>query len=154
MTRARRRRLLLVGSLFVGLAATVTLMLSAFSQNLTYFYEPGQIAAGQAPADARFRVGGLVERGSVERPDQALAVRFKVADCDASVPVRFDGTLPDLFRPGQGVIAYGRLSNSGTFVADRVLAKHDQNYMSPEVAKTLNQKNKNSCMPANLQADR
>lgn len=153
MTRTRRRRLLLVGGLFIGLAAAVALGLSAFSQNLLYFHQPSQIVAGKVPLNTRFRIGGLVKRGSVER-GRGLTVRFSIADCKASVPVLFKGTLPDLFRPGQGVIAYGKLNAKGQFIADSVLAKHDQNYMSPAVAKELKTKQGKSCMPANLQASR
>jgi cytochrome c-type biogenesis protein CcmE len=109
MTKTRRRRLLLIGGLFAGLAAAVALSLSAFSQNLMYFHQPSQIVAHQVPINTRFRLGGLVQRGSIVH-GKGLAVRFAVADCDANVPVLFTGALPDLFRAGQGVIAYGKLN--------------------------------------------
>lgn len=156
MTRTRRRRLLLVMCLLVGLGGAAALGLTAARQNLLYFHQPSDIVAGHVPVNTRFRIGGLVKQGSVHRNGDSLKVRFAVADCDASVPVVFRGTLPDLFRPGQGVIAYGQLDNHGEFVADRVLAKHDSNYMSPETAKALKKKDNNdvSCMPDKLQASR
>ena len=154
MTRTRRRRLLLVGMLLIGLGAAAALGLSAFRQNLLYFHQPSQIAAGQVPVDTRFRIGGLVQSGSVVRHGHELTVRFAVADCEASVPVVFHGTLPDLFRAGQGIIAYGLLDKQGVFEADQVLAKHDSSYMSPEVAKALKTGQKTSCMPAQMQASR
>ena len=154
MTRTRRRRLLLVGGLLIGLGAAVALGLSAFQQNLLYFHQPSEIVAGKVPLNTRFRIGGLVKRGSVERHGNSLKVRFAVADCDASVPVIFNGTLPDLFREGQGIIAYGKLDSHGEFVADQVLAKHDSQYMSPDTAKALKTKSNVSCMPDRLQAAR
>lgn len=154
MTRTRRRRLLLVGTLLVGLGGAVALGLSAFQQNLLYFHQPSEIVAGKVPLNTRFRIGGLVKRGSVQRHSNRLTVRFAVADCDASVPVIFHGTLPDLFREGQGIIAYGKLDERGEFVADQVLAKHDAQYMSPATAKALRTKSNVSCMPGRLQASR
>lgn len=154
MTRTRRRRLLLIASLLVGLGGATALGLSAARQNLLYFHQPSAIAAGHVPADTRFRIGGLVKRGSVRRHADSLTVHFAVADCDASVPVTYHGTLPDLFRPGQGVIAYGKLNGRGEFVADRVLAKHDSDYMSPATAKALKTQDDDSCMPSKLQASR
>jgi len=153
MTRTRRRRLMLVGGLFIGLAAAVALALTAFSQNLLYFYQPSEIVAGKVPTDTRFRIGGLVENGSVQRNNSDLVVRFTLADCEASVPVRFKGTLPDLFREGQGIVAYGKLNTDGAFVADEVLAKHDENYMSPDVAEAMKNKEGISCMPTNMKPD-
>lgn len=154
MTRTRRRRLLLVGGLFTGLAVAVALALTAVSENLLYFYQPSEIAAGNVPVDTRFRIGGLVENGSVQRGNDDLIVRFTLADCDASVPVRYTGTLPDLFREGQGIVAYGRLDNEGRFIADEVLAKHDENYMSPDVAEAMQNEQGVSCMPSNMQGQR
>lgn len=154
MTRTRRRRLLLVASLLVGLGGATALGLSAARQNLLYFHQPSAIVAGQVPLHTRFRIGGLVKRDSVRRHGDSLTVHFAVADCDASVPVVYRGTLPDLFRPGQGVIAYGKLNGHGEFVADRVLAKHDSDYMSSATAKALKTKQGGSCMPDDLQASR
>ncbi|GAB3683937.1 cytochrome c maturation protein CcmE [Salinisphaera aquimarina] len=153
MTRTRRRRLLLVGGLFVGLAAAVALALTAFSQNLLYFYQPSEIVAGKVPPNTRFRIGGLVKEGSVDRSNNDLVVRFTLADCEASVPVQFRGTLPDLFREGQGIVAYGKLDNAGDFVADEVLAKHDETYMSPDVADAMKDSKGVSCMPTNMKAN-
>lgn len=154
MTRTRRRRLLLVGGLLIGLAAAVALALTAFSQNILYFYQPSEIVAGQVPTNTRFRIGGLVEKGSVQRNNDDLYVRFTLADCEASVPVRYRGTLPDLFREGQGIVAYGTLDAHGQFEADEVLAKHDENYMSPDVAEAMQDDQGVSCMPTNMQAKR
>lgn len=145
---------MLVGGLFVGLAAAVALALTAFSENILYFYQPSEIAAGEAPTNTRFRIGGLVEDGSVNRSRDDLVVHFTLADCEASVPVRFKGTLPDLFREGQGIVAYGTLNGSGEFVADEVLAKHDENYMSPDVADAMKDEQGDSCMPAEMQVKR
>lgn len=153
MTRTRRRRLMLVGGLLIGLAAAAALALTAFSQNLLYFYQPSEIVAGEVPPHTRFRIGGLVEKGSVQRGDD-LVVRFALADCNASVNVRYKGALPDLFREGQGIVAYGALDDQGRFIADEVLAKHDENYMSPDVAESLKDDQGVSCMPANMQAKR
>jgi len=154
MTRTQRRRLLLVGGLFVGLAAAAALALTAFSQNLLYFYQPSEIVAGKVPTDTRFRIGGLVENGSVQRASDDLVVRFSLADCEDSVPVRFRGTLPDLFREGQGIVAYGKIDHDGRFIADEVLAKHDENYMSPDVADAMKDDQGVSCMPTNMRASR
>jgi len=124
----------------VCLAAATALVLTAFEQNMLYFYTPTQIASGEAPERRRLRVGGLVERGSVRRLSGALEVRFDVTDLDRSVTVAYAGVLPDLFREGQGVVAHGRLGADGLFEADEVLARHDENYMPPEVAEMLEEK--------------
>ncbi len=133
----RRKRLLAVVAILAGVAAAATLATLAFEENLLYFYSPSQILAGEAPRGRTFRIGGLVTMGSVQRTDGTLELRFVVTDNRESVPVRYTGLLPDLFREGQGVIAHGRLTESGEFVADEVLAKHDENYMPPEVAESL-----------------
>lgn len=140
--------------LMLGLSATVALALSAISENLTYFYQPSEVAAGKVPVGTRFRVGGLVQPGSVRRSDDSLLIRFVLADCQASIPVRYKGVLPDLFREGQGIIAYGRINARGLFIADDVLAKHDASYMSPAVAEATTNEQGVSCMPANMQASR
>lgn len=129
------------------------LMLKAFEQNLLYFFSPSQVAAGEVAQAQRFRLGGLVEQGSVRREEGSLAVEFVLADCDSSLPVQFTGILPDLFREGQGIVAYGRLETIDgrqVFVADEVLAKHDENYMSPEVADALKKPDGVSCMPPGM----
>ncbi|MAA76015.1 MAG: cytochrome c maturation protein CcmE [Salinisphaeraceae bacterium] len=150
MTPKRKRRLLLVLSLVAGLGVAAALGLTAFRENLLYFYEPSAVVAGDVGPGTRFRIGGLVEQGSVERDNEALTVTFRLADCAASVPVSYRGILPDLFREGQGIVAYGTLDGAGLFVADEVLAKHDENYMPPEVADALAQDNGETCMPANM----
>ena len=116
--------------------ATALAML-AFQDNLLYFYNPSQVLAGDAPSGRTFRIGGMVTEGSLKRTEGTLQVRFVVTDYQHSIPVSYEGLLPDLFREGQGVIAHGKLSASGEFVADEVLAKHDENYMPPEVAESL-----------------
>jgi cytochrome c-type biogenesis protein CcmE len=132
----RRKRLLAVAGILLGVGIATAVALRAFDDNLLYFYDPSQVAAGQAPTGKTFRVGGLVTKGSVERVPGSLEVRFVVTDYAHNLTVSYTGLLPDLFREGQGVIAHGRLKD-GTFVADEVLAKHDEKYMPPEVAKSL-----------------
>ncbi len=149
MTR-RRKRMLLLALLATGLAGAAALMLSAFEENLLYFYDPTQVAAGEVPPGARFRVGGLVETGSVQREAGSLRVRFGVADCANRLPVEYTGILPDLFREGQGIVVHGRLDGQGVFQADEVLAKHDENYMPPEVVASLNKAPGQSCMPIRM----
>jgi len=133
----RRKRLLAVIAILVGVGAAAVLASLAFEDNLLYFYSPSQILAGEAPAGRTFRIGGLVTTGSVQRASGSLEVRFVVTDNSQSVPVRYTGLLPDLFHEGKGVIAHGHMTGSGEFVADEVLAKHDENYMPPEVAASL-----------------
>lgn len=136
----RRKRLLIVLGIVAGLAIAAALVLQAFRQNMMLFYDPSQIAAGEVPTERAFRLGGMVTDGSVTRELGSLEVRFVVTDFQHSVPVSYTGVLPDLFREGQGVIAHGRLGADGVFVADEVLAKHDENYMPPEVAESLKKK--------------
>jgi cytochrome c-type biogenesis protein CcmE len=136
----RRKRLLIVLGIVAGLAIAAALVLQAFRQNMMLFYDPSQIAAGEAPAERTFRLGGMVTEGSVARAPGSLEVRFVVTDFQHSVAVSYTGVLPDLFREGQGVIAHGKLGANGVFVADEVLAKHDENYMPPEVADSLKKK--------------
>jgi len=134
--KARHKRLgfVLVGLVGLGLAAW--LVFSALDSNLSYFYSPSDVVENKAPDDHVFRLGGLVGVGSVERGKE-LTVRFSVGDGANSVEVAYTGILPDLFQEGQGVIAQGRLDPNGLFIADEVLAKHDENYMPPEVADAL-----------------
>jgi len=134
----RRKRLLAVVAIVAGVAAATALAMLAFEDNLLYFYNPSQVRAGDAPNDRTFRIGGMVTQGSLQRTEGTLRVSFVVTDYKESIPVRYEGLLPDLFREGQGVIAHGRLTSAGEFVADEVLAKHDENYMPPEVAESLN----------------
>ena len=136
----RRRRMVAMTSGLVCLVAATALVLTAFEQNMLYFYTPTQIAAGEAPEGRRLRVGGLVERGSVRRTPGSLEVRFDVTDLDRTITVAYAGVLPDLFREGQGVVAHGAVGTDGLFQADEVLARHDENYMPPEVAEMLEER--------------
>lgn len=137
MHPVRRQRLLAVVLLVAGATVAVGLLAYALRQNLNLFYAPAQVVAGEAPAGARIRVGGLVVPGSVERGGEGLEVRFALTDGAASVPVVYRGILPDLFAEGEAAVAAGALAEDGTFVADQVLAKHDENYTPPEVAEAL-----------------
>ena len=137
MTPTRRRRLLFVGLVLGGVVVSVGLALRAFQENLLYFFSPTQVAAGEAPVERTFRLGGMVLDDSVVREEGSLTVEFVVTDFANSVPVRYTGLLPDLFKEGQGVVTLGRFDDSGQFVAEEVLAKHDENYMPPEVAEAL-----------------
>jgi cytochrome c-type biogenesis protein CcmE len=140
MSSKRSRRKLLVILVLFGVSLATVLGLSAFQQNLLYFYSPTQVNAGEAPRARPFRVGGLVVKGSVKRSNQhgnKLDVKFVVTDNHHSMPVSYSGILPDLFREGQGIVAMGSLNSSGLFVASEVLAKHDEKYMPPEVAAEL-----------------
>ena len=134
----RSRRKMLVAMVIFGVSIATVLALTAFDENLLYFYSPTQSHAGEAPQNRTCRVGGLVVDGSVRREENSLAVQFDLTDNAEVVPVTYTGILPDLFREGQGIVAMGRLDASGLFVADEVLAKHDENYMPPEVADALN----------------
>ena len=137
MKNKRSRRKLLVIMVLFGVAVATVLGLSAFEENLLYFYSPTQVKAGEAPDSRAFRVGGLVVAGSVARAEQGLNVQFTLTDNLETMPVSYSGILPDLFREGQGIVAMGSINSEGLFVADEVLAKHDENYMPPEVADAL-----------------
>jgi len=136
MTRRQRRLGILLAALVCAGAATA-LTLNAFRSNLVFFLSPSQIAAKEAPVAQVFRLGGLVERGSMQRERDGMTIRFVVTDTARGVPVVYHGLLPDLFREGKGVVARGRLGEDGVFVASEVLAKHDENYMPPEAADAL-----------------
>lgn len=133
--KIRHRRLIFIVLGLASLGVAVGLALNAFRNNLVFYYTPTQIVAGKAPVARTFRMGGLVEKGSVKR--NGLATSFTVTDLNKSFKVRYTGVLPDLFREGQGVVAQGRLGPNGVFIADQVLAKHDEKYMPPEVAQSL-----------------
>ncbi len=134
-TRFKKRfAFILVG--VVTLGAVTMLVLNAFNSNLVFFYSPTQVNAGEVTGERAFRLGGLVEEGSLNREDDGLTIHFRVTDNAETVPVKYVGILPDLFREGQGVVTQGRLEN-GLFVASEVLAKHDENYMPAEVAEAL-----------------
>ena len=133
--KPRHKRAALIAGGVAALGIAAALVLNAFQSNLVFFFTPTQVAAGEAPKDGSFRVGGLVKPGSVQRQD--LAVEFVVTDTQREVPVRYVGLLPDLFKEGKGVVAQGQLGADGVFTAREVLAKHDENYMPREVADAL-----------------
>ncbi len=137
MTPVRRQRLILILLMVAGVGAAATFALKAFNENLMYFFSTTEVAEGKAPKDAKFRLGGMVVNGSIARPDRGIMVRFDLTDYNKQVTVEYSGILPDLFREGQGIVANGRLNEAGIFVAEEVLAKHDENYMPPEVAESL-----------------
>ena len=129
----RQKRMTVVGGIILGVAAAAWLGLRAFEQNVMLFYDPTDISAKMPPADERFRLGGMVAKGSVRQTAGTLDIEFLVTDFKHTVPVKYTGILPDLFREGQGVVAHGRMQGS-VFVADEILAKHDEKYMPPQVA--------------------
>ncbi len=137
--KARHKRLMLVLLGLSGLAVGAWLVLSAFQKNLVFFFTPTQIQAGEAPANRSFRVGGMVEPGSLQRLPDGMSYRFVVTDTAQRVQVHYKGLLPDLFKEGKGVVAQGRLGGDRQFQADEVLAKHDENYMPPEAADAIKQ---------------
>jgi cytochrome c-type biogenesis protein CcmE len=134
---ARQNRMVFVAVVLAGVALATALVISAIGENMLYFFSPSQIKAGEAPTGRSLRVGGLVVPGSVRRADGSLAISFELSDQSESVTVSYTGILPDLFREGQGIVAIGSLDEAGVFKADEVLAKHDENYMPPEVAEAL-----------------
>lgn len=137
MTPKRKQRLLLVGLMLCGVGVATAFGVNAFRENIMLFHSPADVVAGAVKPGQPFRVGGMVVDGSVSRSDESLLVRFELTDHAQTIPVTFKGILPDLFREGQGIVAMGALDNSGTFKATEVLAKHDENYMPPEVAEAL-----------------
>jgi cytochrome c-type biogenesis protein CcmE len=126
-----------VAAILVGVGVATAFALKAFNQNLLYYYSPTQVHAGEAPGARSIRVGGLVENGSVQRAPGSMEVQFTLTDFQNTLGVSYTGILPDLFREGQGIIARGKLRDDGMFVAEEVLAKHDENYMPPEVKDSL-----------------
>lgn len=138
MHSERKLRLMRILFLLTGVSMTVVLILLALDENLDFFYAPAAVAAGEAPAEKRIRVGGLVVSGSIKRHLQSLTVEFRLGDLqDKEIAVHYTGILPDLFKEGKGAIAVGMLHKNGIFKAEQILAKHDENYMSPEVADLL-----------------
>ncbi len=137
MTLARKKRLSLIILMIAGIGVGVSFALKAFDENIMFFFSPDEIVAGKAPKDKKFRVGGLVVEGSVARPGEGLTVHFDLTTKGEKITVKYTGILPDLFREGQGIIANGRLDSDMNFVADEVLAKHDENYMAPEIANAM-----------------
>ena len=134
MTPARKKRLGLILLMVAGVAVGVGLALKSLNQNIMFFFTPSEVVSGKAPSNKLFRIGGMVVEGSVSRPGDGLTVHFGLTDNEQSVIVKYAGILPDLFREGQGIIANGKLDGSGDFVAEEVLAKHDETYMPPELA--------------------
>jgi cytochrome c-type biogenesis protein CcmE len=135
----RQRRLTLVLLIVGGVGLAGTLALRAFRENVMFYFDPTKVAAGEVKPGQRFRLGGMVVKGSVHRTPGTLDVTFAVTDFNHTLPVHYDKLLPDLFREDAGVVAHGRLDANGTFQADEVLAKHDEKYMPPEVARSLKQ---------------
>ena len=134
MTPARKKRLGLILLMVAGVAVGVGLALKSLDQNIMFFFTPSEVISGKAPQNKPFRIDGMVVEGSVGRPGDGLTVKFDLSDNEQQVTVQYAGILPDLFREGQGIIANGRLNESGNFVAEEVLAKHDENYMPAELA--------------------
>ena len=133
--RTRRALAIVAGLATLGVASA--LVLNAFQSNLVFFFSPSQIIAKETPIERNFRIGGLVEEGSLKRDGQSLTVNFVVTDMAQRIPVSYTGMLPDLFKEGKGVVAQGKLGSDGVFRAEQVLAKHDENYMPPEAAEAL-----------------
>ncbi|QDF99499.1 cytochrome c biogenesis protein CcmE [Azoarcus sp. DD4] len=140
--KPRSKRLMLVGGGVALLAAAAALVLSAFQQNLVFFHTPTEVAEGKAPVGKTFRVGGMVEGGSIQRDADGVTVRFVITDTAKVIPVSYKGSLPDLFKEGKGAVVQGTLGADGQFRATEVLAKHDENYMPPEAAHALEQAHK------------
>ncbi|MEK6735315.1 MAG: cytochrome c maturation protein CcmE [Pseudomonadota bacterium] len=137
--KPRHKKLAMIVAGVTALGVASILVLNAFQSNLVFFFSPTQVAANEAPIGKSFRIGGLVEEGSVQREDGSTTVRFSVTDTAKTIPVVYTGILPDLFREGKGIVAQGKISADGIFKADEVLAKHDENYMPPEAASALEQ---------------
>lgn len=135
--KRRHKRVTFIVVALAGLGFASFLVLRAFQDNLVFFFSPTQVAAKEAPTDRTFRIGGLVEEGTLRRENDGLTVRFTVTDTAASIPVVFKGILPDLFKEGRGCVAQGKIDANGVFQADEVLAKHDENYMPPEAGKAI-----------------
>tara|TARA_B110000438_G_scaffold302311_1_gene359624 strand:+ start:488 stop:961 length:474 start_codon:yes stop_codon:yes gene_type:complete len=135
--KPRQQRMLAVGLAAAGVAIAAGLTLKAFDENMMFFVEISDVAAGEYPQERNFRIGGLVVEDSIEREEGSLDMRFRVTDMQCELSVTYNGVLPDLFREGQGVVAHGAMGAGKVFVADKILAKHDENYMAPEVAASL-----------------
>ncbi len=142
--KPRHKRFVLIGVGIGGLALSATLVLSAFQKNLVFFYTPSQVFAKEAPVGKSFRIGGLVENGSLKREADGVTVQFVVTDTAKSIPVYYRGILPDLFKEGKGVVTEGKLAPDGTFQASEVLAKHDENYMPPAAQEAINEAKANT----------
>jgi cytochrome c-type biogenesis protein CcmE len=137
--KSRYKKLSIIAVALLGLGGATALVLNAFQSNLVFFFSPTDVHQGKAPVDRVFRIGGLVQQGSVQRQADGLTTRFVVTDTARIIPAVYTGILPDLFAEGKGVVADGKMGADGTFTANRVLAKHDENYMPPEAAHALEQ---------------
>jgi cytochrome c-type biogenesis protein CcmE len=137
--KRRHKRIAFIVIGLAGLGIAATLVLSAFQNNLVFFFSPSQIAAKQAPVDRTFRVGGLVEKGTFKRDSDGLTAHFVITDTAKTIPVVYKGILPDLFKEGKGCVAQGRVGTDGVFYADQVLAKHDENYMPPQAGQAIDE---------------
>jgi cytochrome c-type biogenesis protein CcmE len=135
--KRRHKRIAFIVAGLVGLSIAAYLVASAFRNNLVFFFSPTQVAAKEAPINRTFRIGGLVQEGTLKRDPDGLTVRFIVTDTAKSIPVVYKGILPDLFKEGRGCVAQGKLTADGVFQAEQVLAKHDENYMPPEAGKAI-----------------
>lgn len=135
--KARKQRMIFIGFVCAGMLVSVGFLYKALSENVLYYHSPTQVADGEAPLERRFRLGGLVVEGSIDQKTGTMQRTFLVTDYAHEVPVEYTGVLPDLFQEGKGVVVHGTMNDDGLFVADEVLAKHDENYMSPEVAASL-----------------
>jgi len=140
--KPRQQRMLAVGLAALGIAIAAGLTLRAFQDNMMFFVEVSDVVAGEYPKERNFRIGGLVVGGSVQRQEGSIDVRFDVTDTACTIPVSYSGVLPDLFREGQGVVAHGRMGADEVFQADKILAKHDEEYMAPEVADSISKHQK------------
>jgi len=137
MNPTRKKRIILLSAMLVGVGAAVGFALYAFNQNLMFYFSPTEVVQGKVTGDSRFRLGGIVVEGTLKREEKGLLVKFDLTDGANTVKVEYEGILPDLFREGQVILAKGQLGEGKAFVADEVLAKHDENYMPPEVADSL-----------------
>lgn len=140
--KSRHKKLLAIGVVVAVLGIVVMLVLNAFRSNLVFFFSPTEVAEGKAPKDRAFRIGGLIEMGSIQRSGDGMTLTFKVTDTAHSIPVTYQGVVPDLFKEGKGAVAEGRIGADGRFTATTVLAKHDENYMPPEAASAIEQAQK------------
>ena len=137
--KKRHKRITFIVASLAAIGLATWLVLGAFRQNLVFFFSPTQVATKEAPVNKTFRIGGLVENGSLKRENDGLTIRFTVTDTANTIPVVYKGIMPDLFKEGRGCVAQGRVGSDGVFYADQIMAKHDENYMPPEAARALDQ---------------
>jgi len=135
--KRRHKRIIFICAALAALGLATWLVLGAFKENLVFFFSPTQVAAKEAPVNKTFRIGGLVGEGTLKKDPDGLTVRFTITDTANTIPVVYKGILPDLFKEGRGCVAQGRMTSDGTFQADTIMAKHDENYMPPEAAQAL-----------------